>query len=274
MCVTPSLERSNKMVRHFGEPGVTVRNAPRRHIGTRPPYPAAVPDPPPRQDRPVPSRCSRPPPRQDRPVPSRCSRPPARQDRPVPSRRSRPAATSRRPPTLPSMLRVTLVLAVPVAAGLVATQLLLPRIAARRLAEELRSSGDVDLVRVRAMPALKLLFGRADSVEIRMTEARAGTGRLADLLDEARGTDRLDARAARARVGPLLARDLRLSKRGDAVRAQAAVSDADLAAALPPGTGLRPVEAGDGELVLEASAGVLGSGRPCGRACRRATARS
>jgi hypothetical protein len=156
------------------------------------------------------------------------------------------------------MLRVALVLVVLVAVGLIGSQLLLPKIAARRLADDLRQSGDVDHVRVRAVPALKLLFDRADSVEIRMTEARAGTSRLADLLDEARGTDRLEARAARARVGPLLARDLRLSKRGDDVHAQAAVSDADLAAALPPGTGLRPVEAGGGELVLEASAGVLG----------------
>ena len=42
------------------------------------------------------------------------------------------------------------------------------------------------------------------------------------------------------------------------MRAQAAVSDADLAAALPRGTGLRPIQVGGGELVLEASAGVLG----------------
>jgi hypothetical protein len=153
------------------------------------------------------------------------------------------------------MLRAALVLAVLV---LVGSQILLPKIAARRLAEELRGSGDVDHVRVRAMPALKLLFDRADAVEIRMTEARAGTGRLADLLDEARGAARLDARLALARLGPLTARDLRIEKRGDDVRARAAVSDADLAAALPPGTGLRPVEAGGGELVLEASAGVLG----------------
>jgi hypothetical protein len=156
------------------------------------------------------------------------------------------------------MLRVALVLGLLVAAGLLAGQLLLPRIAARRLAEDLRHSGDVDYVRVWAIPALKLLFGRADAVEIGMSEARAGTGRIADLLDEARGTERLDARAARVRLGPLTARDLRVSKRGDDVRAQAAVSDADLAAALPPGTGLRPVQAGGGELVLEASAGVLG----------------
>jgi hypothetical protein len=156
------------------------------------------------------------------------------------------------------MLRVALVLGLLVAAGLLATQILLPRIAARRLAEDLRRSGDVDHVRVRAVPALKLLFDRADAVEIRMSEARAGTGRIADLLEEARGAERLDARAARVRLGPLTARDLRVSKQGDDVRAQAAVSDADLAAALPPGTGLRPIQVGGGELVLEASAGVLG----------------
>ena len=156
------------------------------------------------------------------------------------------------------MLRIALVLGLLVAAGLVATQLLLPRIAARRLAEDLRRSGDVDHVRVRAMPALKLLFDRADSVEIRMSEARAGTGRIADLLEEARRAERLDARAARVRLGPLTARDLRVSKQGDDVRAQAAVSDADLAAALPRGTGLRPIQVGSGELVLEASAGMLG----------------
>ena len=156
------------------------------------------------------------------------------------------------------MLRIALVLGLLAAAGLLAAQLLLPWIAARRLAGDLRRSGDVDHVRVRAMPALKLLFDRADSVEIQMSEARAGTGRIADLLEEARGAERLDARARRVRLGPLTARDLHVSKRGDDVRAQAAVSDADLAAALPPGTGLRPIQVGGGELVLEASAGVLG----------------
>lgn len=156
------------------------------------------------------------------------------------------------------MLRLALLLAVLLAGGLIATQLLLPRIAARRLADDLRRSGDVDHVRVRAVPAVKLLFDRADAVEIRMSEARAGPGRLADLLDEARGTGRLDAHADRVRLGPLLVRDLRVAKRGADLRAEAAVSEVDLAAALPPGTTLRPVEAGDGGLVLEASAGLFG----------------
>ena len=154
------------------------------------------------------------------------------------SSRSGPTTELGSVPTLTAVLRVALVLGVLVAAGLVATQLLLPRIAARRLAEDLRRSGDVDHVRVRAMPALKLLFNRADSVEIRMSEARAGTGRIADLLDEARGAQRLDAHAARVRLGPLTrSRPAAVQAAATTVRAQAAVSDADLAAALPPGTG-------------------------------------
>jgi hypothetical protein len=156
------------------------------------------------------------------------------------------------------VLRAALVVAVLLAAGLLGTQVLLPRIAARRLAEDLRRSGDVDRVRVRAVPAVKLLFERADAVDIRMREARAGPGRLADLLDEARGAARLDAHVDRIRLGPLLVRHLRLAKRGADLSADAAVSEADLAAALPPGTSLRPVEAAGGELVLEASAGLLG----------------
>lgn len=156
------------------------------------------------------------------------------------------------------MLRIARAVAVLVAAGLIGAQVLLPRLAARRLAEDLRRSGDVDRVRVRAVPAVKLLLKRADAVEIRMREARAGPGRLADLLDGAHGAGRLDAHVERVRIGPLLVRDLRLAKRGDDLRADAAVSEADLAAALPPGTSLRPVVGGDGELVLEASADLLG----------------
>ena len=158
------------------------------------------------------------------------------------------------------MPRALLVVALVGALALIGAQLVLPRIAARRVARELRRGGNVEVVRVRvrAVPATKLLLGRADAVEVRMAEARAGIGQLADLLEHARRVARVDAHAARVRLGPLLMRDLRLSKDGDAVRAEAAITEADLATFLPPGTGLRPVEAGGGELLFEASAGLLG----------------
>lgn len=154
----------------------------------------------------------------------------------------------------------------PVAAGLavlalalVATQLVLPGVAAERLRDELAPTGRVTHARVEALPALKLLFGRADRVEVRLADARAATGEVAGLLDSTRRTGELDARVDTLHLGPLTLRDLRLRKAGTSLDAEAAVTEADLAAALPVEVGLRPVAAGGGTLVLEATAPALGS---------------
>lgn len=153
-------------------------------------------------------------------------------------------------------VRVAAAIAVLVAAFL-ATEYLLPRAAERQVRDELRGSGPVELVRVRAFPALKLLAGRADRVDVRLGETTAGSGRLAELLDSARRTDELRATVATLRMGPLVLRDLRLRKDGPRLQGEAAVTQEDLAAALPPAVGLRPVAAGDGRLVLEASVGPI-----------------
>ena len=96
------------------------------------------------------------------------------------------------------MLRAALALIGLAVAALVGGQLALPRIAERRITSDLAESGQVKRVEVEATPALKLLFKRADRVEVEMAEVRAGTtGRLVELLRRTRGTDDLDARAAR-----------------------------------------------------------------------------
>jgi hypothetical protein len=138
-----------------------------------------------------------------------------------------------------------------------ASEYALPRMAQDRVRDELRDSGDVISVRVRAFPALKLLFHRADRVEVHVGEATAQPGRLAALIDSTRRTRKLDARADVLRVGPLRLRDLRLRKDGSRLDGEAAVTEADLSAALPVSVGVRPVEAADGALVLEATAGPL-----------------
>jgi hypothetical protein len=140
---------------------------------------------------------------------------------------------------------------------LAAAQVALPRLAESRLRSELGSTGSVESVHVSAFPAVKLLWRHADSVELRMGEARAETGRVAELLDEARGVGRLDATIASLRLGPLVVRDIALRKREDSLTGEAHVTSADLSAALPPSVQLRPVETEDGTLVLEASAGPL-----------------
>src|SRR5829696_4035463 len=102
------------------------------------------------------------------------------------------------------MLRAAIAVIGLAVAALVGGQLALPRIAERRITSDLSETGRVKRVQVEAVPALKLLFKRADRVEVEMAEVRArNTGRLVQLLRSTRGTDELDASAELITLGPL-----------------------------------------------------------------------
>jgi hypothetical protein len=141
--------------------------------------------------------------------------------------------------------------------ALVVSQLVLPRLAENKVRDELEGSARVESVQVHAFPALKLLFGHADRVDVRVGTAKAGSNRLAELLASTHRTDELRATVRSLDLGPVVLRDLRLRKDGPKLDGEAGVTERDLAAALPPSVGLRPVEASDGQLVLEADAGPL-----------------
>lgn len=147
--------------------------------------------------------------------------------------------------------------AVFVAAVLFASQVLLPRVAESRLRDELSRTGTVTSVSVHAFPALKLLFQRADSVRVRMSRARFGSGDLADELASTSRTGSLDARADEVTLGPLVVRDVRLVKKGEALTGSASLTEADLSSALPVSLGLHPVSSEGGALVLEADVGPV-----------------
>src|SRR3954452_19889614 len=103
-------------------------------------------------------------------------------------------------------------------AALVGGQLALPRLAERRITSDLSKSGHVTRVSVEAVPAIKLLFKRADRVEVEMSEVRAGTtGRLVQLLRRTRQTKELDARADLVTLGPLRLHAAKLRKDHDAL---------------------------------------------------------
>lgn len=140
---------------------------------------------------------------------------------------------------------------------LVVAQLTLPRLAERHVREELRrEGGTVASVEVKAFPAVKLLFRHADEVRAHLTSAQlAGAGDVAAELRRANGVGHLEVRVDRMALGPLRLRDLRLTKRGDRLHGEAAVTREDLARAMPAQVGLEPVAAGDGTLVLKATAG-------------------
>jgi hypothetical protein len=156
------------------------------------------------------------------------------------------------------MLRAAFALLGLFVAALVGGQLVLPRVAERRISSDLSKSGEVRRVSVEAVPALKLLFKRADRVEVDMAEVRAGsTGRLAQLLRRTRATDELDARVDLVLLGPLRLHAVALRKDAERLRGEATVSEEELAAALPSQLRLRPVEDPGGELVLEGAVGPI-----------------
>ncbi|MFL5820308.1 MAG: LmeA family phospholipid-binding protein [Solirubrobacteraceae bacterium] len=137
-------------------------------------------------------------------------------------------------------------------------QAVLPSIAQTRLRHRLERLGTVERVEVGALPALKLAFGHADRVTVRMRDSTTGRAGLADLLADTRQTDSLDASVSALRLGPLTLRDVRLGKRGLRLAGQASVGQADLDAALPPGFTVAPVASGGGVLVFAATATLFG----------------
>src|SRR5437667_5207130 len=117
----------------------------------------------------------------------------------------------------------------------VAAQLLLPGIAENRIRDRLAHDGRVESVHVSAFPAIKLLWGKADRVTVRMANLRSGVGKLGDLIGRTADAGRVDATTRELDVLTLRLRDARLRKRGNTLDGEATVTDADLGAALPQG---------------------------------------
>jgi hypothetical protein len=145
-----------------------------------------------------------------------------------------------------------------VALGL--AQIFLPKLAASRISSRLGKYGDVESVHVSAFPAVELLWGDADSVNVHARTLKVNPAQTGKLLHEARGLDRLDLSADATREGPLALHDVRLRKRGAKLHAQASVSHADVAAALPAGFAVQLLGSSGGKVEVRASGGLFGVG--------------
>ena len=113
---------------------------------------------------------------------------------------------------------------------------------------------------VSAWPAVELLWRHADSVTVHASRLRASPAQTAKLLQEASGTDRVELHVDSVREGPLTLSDVNFHKRGSRMSAQAHVSTADIAAALPPGFGVQLLGSGGGKVEVRASGGLFGVG--------------
>jgi FHA domain-containing protein len=141
-------------------------------------------------------------------------------------------------------------------------QLVLPGIAEERLRSKLERYGPVRRLHISSAPAIKLLWHRADRVEVAMDSYHAEPGghasSLADFLSKTRDTGKLDVSVGVLRSQYLTLHEVRLHKEGDHLIGQAQLSQQELSAALPGFLDLRPVSASPEGIVVQVSASVLG----------------
>jgi hypothetical protein len=139
-------------------------------------------------------------------------------------------------------------------------QLLLPRIAAARLRSRLGRYGEVESVSVSAWPAIKLLWGSADSVRVRAGTLALSTTGAESLLWEARESADLTLSARRVRIAGLQLTSVSLTKHGRQLSAQASASASAVDGALPAGVQVQLLRSGDGEVEVRASGSLFGLG--------------
>ena len=170
---------------------------------------------------------------------------------------------------------------------LVVAQLTLPRIAADSLRHRLNAHGHVLSVSVSAFPAIKLLWGQADSVSVAMsnygashTTSPVGSAahsvggqttpsshadppspmrRLADLLANTANTDFLTASVGQFDSGQVHLEQVMIDKHDEQLTASALLTPEALQRALPPQFALHPITSPAGELLFHGHAKLLGS---------------
>jgi hypothetical protein len=162
--------------------------------------------------------------------------------------------------------RAALIAAGALVAFAVASQLILPTIAARRVRSGLERSGQVTSVDVSAFPAVKLLLGRADRINIRMTSYRAaiqggGSGSapaVGDTLARLRGIGALDVTIGSLGIAVLVLREVHLSKRGADLNARAMLTTSAVRDVLPAGFSLPSSPIDEGLLTIDGPLRTVG----------------
>ena len=158
------------------------------------------------------------------------------------------------------MMRVALSLLALAALLVGLAQLFLPGIAANVISSRIGRYGTVESVDVRAWPAIKLLWGNADSVRVRAKALSLTPQRTAQLLGESHGTPMLDVTVGDVREGPLHLTEAVVRKRGDQLTGEGLIAEPDVKAALPVGVSARLRSSEAGVVTVRVSGGLFGVG--------------
>jgi hypothetical protein len=161
------------------------------------------------------------------------------------------------------MRRAPLAVASVLAVVLVVGQFVLPGVAARRLRSDLERHGSDVSVRVKAVPAVKLLWHAADDVTVRVGHYRTGgasksSASLPELLASTKATDQLDVRVGVLEDRRLTLHDVRLRKNGDTLVGQVRMTQPDVDAALPAKLHLAGRQAAPNQLRVTGRTSVFG----------------
>jgi len=157
-------------------------------------------------------------------------------------------------------IRIAALAAAGVLALLALAQLILPRIAASRISSRVGRYGSVEHVSVSVFPAVKLLWGDADSVNVQAGSLSLSPAQAAALLREGRGAEDMDVSAEAVRLGSLALTDGVLRKRGSQLSAHAHASQAAVRVALGPGVGVRLLGSEGGHVRVAATGSLFGVG--------------
>ena len=121
-------------------------------------------------------------------------------------------------------------------------------------------------VSVKAFPAIELLWGKADSVEVHAGALSVPSKEIAQLMWEAHGVTDLTMSAEAATLTAIPnsrerdhgERPAHAEKRGSAIVVSASLTQQQLNEALPSGFRLEPVASGGGRIEAQASGGLFG----------------
>jgi hypothetical protein len=168
-------------------------------------------------------------------------------------------------PSRKAMYRIALVVVGVLVLVLVLAQLLLPSIATQRVRERVERYGTVSSVSVSAFPALKLLWGKIDSLQVKTSSLRVGVTQIGDLLSSTAASNDLKFSSPQATLlapsfanGGLVLSNVKLQKHGAALNSQATLEQANLHAALPAGFQIQPLASGAGAVEVRASGTLFG----------------
>jgi hypothetical protein len=124
------------------------------------------------------------------------------------------AGVARAPAKLPSVLRLFLIAAAGLAVLLVASQFVLPPLAADRVENRLTEGGGNANVSLSAFPAVRLLFGDGKRIEVRGSALDLDLDGRINVFDKLDGFDDVDLRLDDFRAGPFQMRAFELVRDG------------------------------------------------------------